>query len=102
MDRQSSANKTNALKALLRNEKQRGQKERYFFLPGVLKIPDLVIDLQRLHKLGCNELGGLEPIAALDSPFAEYLVTRFTRYWGRLGVPDLDVELIMGRLEHEK
>jgi CheY-like chemotaxis protein len=97
-----SGTKTNALKALLRNEKQRGQKERYFFLPGVLKIPDLVVDLQHLHKLGCNDLGGLEPIASLDSPFAEYLVTRFTRYWGRLGVPDLNVDLIMERLKDEK
>lgn len=95
----SSSGKRKNLRNLLRNERQPGQKERFFFLPGVWKLPDLVADLQRLHKLGCPQLGDLEPIASLDSPFAENLVVRFTRYWGRLGIPDLDVDSVMSRLD---
>ena len=42
--------------------------------------------------------GGLERLASLDSPFAEALLARFTRYFGRLGTPDLDVAVLLQRL----
>jgi len=48
--------------------------------------------LQREH------MGGLERLASLDSPFAEALLARFTRYFGRLGTPDLDVAVLLQRL----
>ena len=40
----------------------------------------------------------LERLASLDSPFAEALLARFTRYFGRLGTPDLDVAVLLQRL----
>ncbi len=43
-------------------------------------------------------MGGLERLASLDSPFAEALLARFTRYFGRLGTPDLDVAVLLQRL----
>ena len=43
-------------------------------------------------------MGGLERLASLDSPFAEALLVRFTRYFGRLGTPDLDVAVLSQRL----
>ena len=42
---------------------------------------------------------GLERLASLDSPFAEGLLARFTRYFGRLGTPDLDVTVLLQRLQ---
>lgn len=40
----------------------------------------------------------LERLASLDSPFAEALLARFARYFGRLGTPDLDLEVILNKL----
>jgi len=43
-------------------------------------------------------MNGLERLASLDSPFAEALLARFTRYFGRLGTPDLDAAILLQRL----
>ena len=45
-----------------------------------------------------DRTGGLERLASLDSPFAEALLARFTRYFGRLGTPDLDMTVLLQRL----
>ena len=45
-----------------------------------------------------DRMGGLERLASLDSPFAEALLARFTRYFGRLGTPDIDVAVLLQRL----
>ena len=45
-----------------------------------------------------DRTGGLERLASLDSPFAEGLLARFTRYFGRLGTPDLDMTVLLQRL----
>ena len=86
------------LQALLRNNRQDNQSERFFFLPGALSLPDLVVDFQHLVTLQRGHMGELERLAPLDSPFAEALLARFTRYFGRLGTPDLDVAVLLQRL----
>ena len=40
----------------------------------------------------------MKRIASLDSPFAEEVISRFLRYWGRLGTPDLDISLVLQQL----
>ena len=90
--------KENRLMALLQNNRQVGQRDRFHVLPGVLDLPDLVVDFQQLVTLPLDQLAGLKQRASLDSPFAQELVTRFSRYFGRLGTPDLDVEGVMARL----
>jgi CheY-like chemotaxis protein len=92
------------LKSLMTNGKGAGrQDDRFHFLPGVqlLNIPDLIIDLQSL----CNtsyvdftESGKWERIASLDRPYAEALSTKLTRYFGRIGTPDLNTDVIFERL----
>ncbi len=86
------------LRAVLRNNRQDGQAERFYFLPGALTLPDLVVDFQQLVTLPRKQMTTLERLASLDSPFAEALLARFTRYFGRLGTPDLDLEVIISRL----
>jgi CheY-like chemotaxis protein len=88
------------LEALLRNNRQaKGiQPDRFHFLPGALALPDLVVDFQQLTILPRSEIGNLKRLASLDSPFAEALLSRFIRYFGRLGTPDLDVDLTVARL----
>jgi CheY-like chemotaxis protein len=93
-----SHRRTDDLKALLRNHRKR-QPERYHFLPGVLAIPDLIVDFQQVICCSPEEMDRLERIASLDSPFAEELLARYVRYAGRLGTPDLDVDTVMRRLQ---
>jgi hypothetical protein len=98
-----SNKKTNELKDLLRNNRQKGQKERFYFLPGALTLLDLVVDFQQLviqplERLRPERTERLELLASLDSPFAEALLAQFARYFGRLGTPDLDLEVTLNRL----
>src|SRR5262249_43606854 len=86
------------LQDLLRNNRRDSQSERFFFLPGVLSLPDLIVDFQQLEALQREHMHELERLASLDSPFAEALLARFTRYFGRLGTPDLDVTVLLQRL----
>lgn len=93
------SNTTNRkLRALLQDNRQDGQPERFCFLPGALTLPDLVVDFQQLVTLPREQMISLERLASLDSPFAEALLARFARYFGRLGTPDLDLEVLISRL----
>jgi hypothetical protein len=87
------------LQDLVRNNRRDSQSERFYFLPGALSLPDLVVDFQQLVTLQREHMGGLERLASLYSPFAEALLARFTRYFGRLGTPDLDVAVLLQRLQ---
>ena len=89
------------LTSLLRNNRRGSQPERFHFLPGVLTLPNLIADFQQLRILPRDELGKLDHVATLDSPFAESLLARFARYFGRLGTPDLDVVGLLSRLTSE-
>jgi hypothetical protein len=86
------------LRAILRNNRQGGQAERFYFLPGALTLSDLIVDFQQLVTLPRAQMTALERLASLDSPFAEALLARFGRYFGRLGTRDLDVGVILNRL----
>lgn len=71
---------------------------RFHYLPAFRAIPDLVIDLENVRSLAIAELDTLTPVAALVSPFAEALLVQHSHYRGRIGVPDLDSELVKQRL----
>lgn len=89
---------TDRLTDLLRNNRRDSQPERYFFLPGTLDLPDLIVDFQQLAAVPQDQLAAMNRIASLDSPFAETLLARFVRYYGRLGVPDLALDVVLRRL----
>lgn len=80
-------------------ERQRG---RYFFLPGVLDLPDLIIDFQQAYAEKVDQLSNHTRIATLDSPFCESVVACFTRFIGRIGTPDLDIETIIEQLRAKR
>jgi hypothetical protein len=44
-----------------------------------------------------KKLDEMDRIASIDSPFAEALLAEFTRYFGRVGTPDLDLDYIINR-----
>lgn len=96
-----SSGKNKKLKALIRtpHETPKGRQEgRYYFLPGALGIPDLVVDFQQAHVEPFENISQYVKIATLDNPFCESLVYFFTRYVGRVGTPDLDIDKVFENL----
>lgn len=93
-----SETSTDNLELLLKNNRSK-QPERFYFLPAALMLPDLVVDLQQLETLPRNQINSLKRLASLDSPFAEALLARFSRFFGRLGTPDLDPEVVITKLK---
>jgi CheY-like chemotaxis protein len=82
-------------------QKTGGQDDRWLYLPEAIAVPDLVVDMQRLISIPCDEAKALRHVASLDSPFAEEAVNRFNRYYGRIGTPNFDATPIMERLAGE-
>ncbi|WP_309398468.1 hypothetical protein [Cerasicoccus maritimus] len=87
-----------ALKSLIGDNRQDMQSERYKFLPGTYFLPNLIVDFQRLQSVSPAVIDSLEVVSSLDSPFAEAVLARFSRYFGRLGTPDIDKRVILSRL----
>ena len=87
------------LRRLLANNRTT-QPDRFFYLPGALSVPSLVVDLQRVVSIlrGDFNRSRVIRLATLDSPFAEALASRFTRFFGRVGMPDLDTDLVIKQL----
>lgn len=86
------------LTEVLTNNRAKGQRERYHFLPGALTMPDLLADFQRLEALERASFDELERIASIDSPYAEAVVSRFLRYYSRPGTQDVDIAPTIERL----
>lgn len=84
------------LKKLMRNGA--GQADRFVYLPAAWGLPDLLIDLQQVVCIKYERLDAYECVASLDSPYAEWIVQKFVRHLGRIGVPDLDVDTAIARL----
>jgi hypothetical protein len=74
---------------------------RYNYLPAYRDIPDLVVDLQEVSSVPYAELTEFEVLASLAAPFAEALVSQYSHYVGRIGIPDLDADAIRKRLRAE-
>lgn len=98
MENKQDGNIRGRLKGLLTNNRQKVQADRFHYLPGTLYLPHLVIDFQQTRTLPLEDVNVTHRVASLDSPFAEAVVVRYTRYTGRLGTPDIDVDGIMGGL----
>lgn len=88
------------LEALLTNDRKSnfGFSDRFHFLPGLLDIPDLVVDFQRLEIMPLDDVRKLPSLGVLASPFAEQMGSRFDRYRGRIGTPDLDEDFVIDRI----
>jgi CheY-like chemotaxis protein len=82
------------LLGVMRNNANGRQKDRCFFLPPALDVPALLLDLQELQSEKLSGVKKLERIASMDSPFAEMLTSQLSRYYGRVGAPDLNVGAI--------
>jgi hypothetical protein len=54
---------------------------------------------QQLRTMEIAAIKEFKPVATIDSPFAESIVARFSRYFNRLGTPDLDKDVVLSRLQ---
>ena len=76
--------------------------DRYFFLPGTPFISNYVIDFQDKLMMSYDDLKGYTRIAKLDDPFVQSMISTFTRYYNRIGFPDLDSEYILSQITPAK
>lgn len=90
----ASKSKEKPLRNLLKNRREgKGvQPERFFFLPGVFELPDLIVDFSMIRTASLAEICGMNHLASLDAPFAASLHSGFQRYFGRFGAEDLDFD----------
>jgi CheY-like chemotaxis protein len=78
------------------------QPERYKYLPGTFFIEDAVVDFQDVVAVPTASIidtNKFKRVACLASPFAEALLGKFTRYFGRLGTPDISRSAVFDRLD---
>lgn len=98
-----SKTKANNLGYLLKdNRKGTGvQPDRYKFLPKTTFLPGMIIDYQALSQVPVGEIteaNGFKRVATLDTPYAESVQSRFIRYYGRIGTPDLEFDELLDEL----
>ncbi len=97
MEKNTKPTKARLIK-LLRSRPDNGQEDRYYYLPAAWQVPDLIVDFQRILYIDYAELEKYTKFASVDSPFAEALLSKFNRYIGRIGVPDLNYEVALDRM----
>ena len=90
-----SKSKREKIERLLKSNPHDGSKNRYFYLPAAWKLPDLMVDLQRITHVPHSELSQYHKQASLDSPYAAALSHQFYCYLGRVGTPDLDLKAVI-------
>jgi CheY-like chemotaxis protein len=95
-----SNNKRTRLKDLMANNANSswGSAESAHFLPGFLAIPDLVVEFRKLEVPTLEELKKFQSVGVVASPYAEQMSVRFDSFRGRVGVPDLDFDHVIGQL----
>lgn len=82
------------LESLIKNK----AGERYRFLPGTKFLPDLVVDLQDMVHVELPHLATLTLVCQLDIPFRHEFMLHLSRYYGRLGTPDLETDGVVQAL----
>lgn len=99
MEDTTSSSKRKKLDALLKNNRADHQADRFHVLPPVWDIPGLLVDFQRIVHVPYRSLALFTRLGTLDDPYAQELIARFGRYVGRLGTPDIDLEIVRNRLK---
>ncbi|MBH3056430.1 response regulator [Serratia marcescens] len=82
-----ASRKYNKLRSILVNN----AGDRFRFLPKTFYIDNLIVDFQRLKQVPIEDADGFNVICRIDSPFREELLIQLSRYYGRMGVPDLNI-----------
>ncbi|WJV22252.1 MULTISPECIES: hypothetical protein [Pseudomonas] len=93
-NKEPEGSKLGSLKSLISdNRSGKGvQPDRFKFLPETVFMKALVVDFQQISSFGSDSdfFVNAERFATLDTPFAESLLNKFSRYYGRIGTPDIE------------
>jgi CheY-like chemotaxis protein len=66
---------------------------RYWFLPGILNMPHLYVDLLQIESIPTTSvMEEFKSFAVLDTPFAEALQASFVRFYSAVGLPSVKPE----------
>ncbi len=90
-----SRRNSDAIRALVDNKKG----DRFKFLPGTFYLPDLVIDFQDVEAVASDQFDKDTVVCRIDSPFREELLNSFSKYYGRVGIPEVDVTGVHARFD---
>jgi hypothetical protein len=94
----STRTRDHLMKLMANNrDRGRGSADSIHFLPAFLGIPDLIVEFRELEVLALEDVRKLKCLAAIASPYAEQMNFRFDSYRGRIGVPDLDLEVVISK-----
>lgn len=78
----------------------RPDSNRYRALPRFLDVPDLVVDFENVRSVELAEVqAAWKRVATLDSPYAEAMLTSYSRSVGRVGTPDISFDTVQRQLE---
>ena len=66
-----------------------GLSTRYKFLPGTFFFESSYIDFQDVKSINLEENTNYTKVCTLDSPYREEVINLFSKYYGRIGTPDL-------------
>jgi hypothetical protein len=92
----SAADKTDKLRRRIQSPAaSMGMDGRYWFMPGFLDIPSSYCDFLQFESVAYQEINDTEKferVATIDAPFAEALQSCFTRFYLRVGLPNLNPE----------
>lgn len=88
---EQSNRKLEALLRLMSNNRDGS----HHFLPGFLSIPSLVVDFRSLEVLPLEEVKKLQCLGVVASPYAEQMSFRFDSLRGRVGVRDVDLDVLL-------
>lgn len=81
--------------------------DRYFFIPAAFSIPHAILDMCDIEVVDLPHIaaaedhgssGDWEWVGSLDAPFEAELITRFSRFYGRFGTPDVDTNAVISDL----
>ncbi|RMS28819.1 hypothetical protein ALP68_03689 [Pseudomonas ficuserectae] len=87
-----------ALRSLIGDNRQgkKVQPDRFKYLPATVFMEAAVVDFQLLISFPFDKAACPKRIATLDTPFVESLLSKFSRYYGRIGTLNLDAKSLLG------
>jgi len=81
------------LKGNIKTWMKNNRGDRYFFLPETPFIKASILDFQYKSIITYKKLtSDYHSLAKLDDPFSQAMQSAFTRYYNRVGFPDLDID----------
>ncbi len=78
-------------------------RDRYYFLPKneFIGIPDCYLDFEQVYNIKKINIGKYKKVAHLDPMFATDILTRFARFYNRIGSSDIDDEYVIKYIEQQ-